>query len=134
MRFYGVLPRIAICYLVCSALYIVYPGWRNSALIAVACLVGYWILIRFVPVPGFGIPTHRTPLLDPDGNIVAWLDRKLFSTPHLYERTRDPEGLLSTIPAIATTMMGQICGLWLRSRRSLTVQIKGIAIAGIVCT
>lgn len=131
MRFYGVLPRIAICYLVCSVLYIVYPGWRNCAVIAVVCLLGYWILMRFVPVPGLGVPTHGTPFLDPDGNIVAWLDRKLFSASHLYEQTRDPEGLLSTIPAIATTMIGQICGLWLRSGRSLAVQIKGIAIAGI---
>lgn len=132
MRFYGVLPRIAICYLVCFLLYIVYPSWRICAVTAVACLVGYWILMRFVPVPGFGIPTHGTPLLDPDGNIVAWLDRKLFSASHLHERTRDPEGLLSTIPAIATTMMGQICGPWLRSGRRLAVQIKVIVIAGMV--
>ncbi len=131
MRFYGVLPRIAICYLFCSVFYIANPNWRSCVVIAVSSLVGYWILMRFVPVPGFGIPTRRIPLLDPDANIVAWLDRKLFFASHLYERTRDPEGLLSTIPALGTTMMGEICGLWLRRGRQLTAQIRGVAVAGV---
>ena len=69
------------------------------------CLAGYWVLMRFVPVPGFGIPTHDIPFLDRDRNLAAWIDRHVFPG-HLYEGTRDPEGLLSTIPAIAT------CAVW----------------------
>ena len=61
--------------------------------------------MRFVPVPGFGIPTHDIPLLDPDRNIVAWLDRKLLMG-HLYEKTRDPEGVLVSIPAVASCLAG----------------------------
>ena len=62
MRFYGVLPRIAICYLIVATLYIFRPEWRSKAGLAVAALVGYWLLMRFVPVPGYGTPTHEIPL------------------------------------------------------------------------
>ena len=65
--------------------------------------------MRFVPVPGFGVPTHDIPLLDPDRNLVAWLDRQLLAG-HLYEGTRDPEGVLSTIPAVATSLLGMLTG------------------------
>ena len=130
MRFYGVLPRIAICYLVVATLYLLSPGWRDKAAMVVAALVGYWLLMRFVPVPGYGVPTHGVPLLDRDGNLAAWLDRQIFSASHLYERTRDPEGLLSTLPAIGTTLLGVLTGQWLRTSRSLARKATGIAIAG----
>ncbi len=77
--------------------------------------------MRFVPVPGFGIPTHDMPILDPDRNLAAWLDRHIIAflqrtihTGRLYNHTRDPEGFLSTIPAIATTLLGAVTALWLR--------------------
>jgi predicted acyltransferase len=89
--------------------------------IVAALLFGYWALMRFVPVPGCGIPTHDIPLLDPDCTLAAWLDRGIIGflqrtihTGRLYEHTRDPEGLLSTIPAIATTLLGSVTALWLR--------------------
>src|SRR5271168_2803316 len=131
MRFYGVLPRIAICYLIVASLYLISPGWRSKAALAVAALAGYWILMRFVPVPGFGVPGHDIPLLDRDANLTAWLDRQIFPASHLYERTRDPEGLLSTIPAVATTLLGLLTGMWLRTQRTLGQKIGGIAIAGL---
>lgn len=131
LRVYGVLQRIAICYIVISALYLMSSSWRNKVAIAVAALVGYWILMRFVPVPGYGIPTHEVPLLDRDGNLVAWLDRQIFSAPHLYEKTRDPEGLLSTLPALATALFGMLTGLWLRTNKSIREKARGIAIAGV---
>lgn len=131
MRYYGVLPRIAICYLMVATLYLLSPGWRDKAAILVAALIGYWLLMRFVPVPGYGVPTHGVPLLDRDGNLAAWLDRQIFSASHLYERTRDPEGLLSTIPALGTTLIGMLTGLWLRSSRTLALKVRGIAVAGI---
>ena len=131
MRFYGVLPRIAICYLVVATLYLLSPGWRSKAALVVAALAGYWLLMRFVPVPGYGVPTHDVPLLDRDGNLAAWLDRQVFSPSHLYERTRDPEGLLSTLPALATALMGMLTGLWLRSFHTLLQKTRGIAVAGL---
>jgi predicted acyltransferase len=133
MRFYGVLPRIAICYLIVATLYIFRPEWRSKAALAVAALVGYWILMRFVPVPGYGTPTHEIPLLDPYANLTAWLDRHIFSASHLYEQTRDPEGLLSTLPALATTLLGLLTGVWLRTRHTLAHKARAIAIAGVIC-
>jgi predicted acyltransferase len=142
MRYYGVLPRIAICYLVVASLYIWIRRPAGSAAgqptvwdkvgLLVACLVGYWIMMRFIPVPGFGVPGHDVPLLDHDGNLVAWLDRQIFSAQHLYEGTRDPEGLISTIPAFGTTLIGVLTGLFLRtSTLSDTRKALGLAVAGV---
>jgi len=126
-RFYGVLQRIAICYVVVAVLEL-WADWRTQLAVVVACLVGYWLLMRFVPVPGFGIPTHDIPLLDPDRNIAAWLDRKLLMG-HLYERTRDPEGIISTIPALATCAAGLLTGKWLRTQNSMAK--KTVAMVGV---
>jgi predicted acyltransferase len=128
LRLYGVLPRIALCYL--AAGLICLAAWntrrREPILITVtaAFLIGYWALMRFVPVPGFGVPTHAMPILDPDRNLAAWLDRAVIAstqrwlhTGSLYNHTRDPEGLLSTLPAIATTLIGCVTGFWLRRAR-----------------
>ena len=123
-RVYGVLQRIAICYVVSAAL-VLWSGRRSWIAVTIACLVGYWILMRFVPVPGFGVPTHDIPLLDPDRNLAAWLDRKLLMG-HLYETTRDPEGVLSTIPAVATSLLGVLTGEWLRSDRGAGVKAAPI--------
>ncbi len=131
MRFYGVLPRIAICYFVVATLYLISPGWKDKLALVVAALIGYWLLMRFVPVPGYGLPGRDVPLLDHDGNLVAWLDRQIFSASHLYEGTRDPEGLLSTIPALGTALIGLLTGLWLRTSRTLGEKARGIAIAGL---
>jgi predicted acyltransferase len=130
LRIYGVLPRIAICYFVVAILYLMSPGWRSKAVLVVAALGSYWILMRFVPVPGYGLPGHEVPFLDRDGNLVAWIDRQIFSSSHLYEGTRDPEGLLSTIPSLATALLGMLTGIWLRTGRSLAEKARGIAIAG----
>jgi predicted acyltransferase len=129
LRIYGVLPRIAVCYLIVAVLYLYSPSWKNKVALAITCLLGYWILMRFVPVPGYGVPTHQIPLLDKDINLTAWLDRQIFSPSHLYERTRDPEGLLSTLPALATALIGILTGIWLRSTRSIAAKARGIAYA-----
>ncbi|MGI8770887.1 MAG: acyltransferase family protein [Acidobacteriaceae bacterium] len=131
LRIYGVLPRIAICYFVVATLYLISPDWRNKVALAIVALLGYWALMRFVPVPGYGVPTHNIPLLDSDRNLTAWLDRQLFSPSHLYEQTRDPEGLLSTLPALATTLLGLLTGEWLRTSHTLAEKARGIAIAGL---
>jgi predicted acyltransferase len=121
LRIYGVLTRIALCYLVAGLLCLVTQRARTLLAITATLLVGYWALMRFVPVRGFGVPTHAILILDPDRNLAAWLDRAVsaftehwFHTGRLYETTRDPEGLLSTLPAIATTLIGALTALWLR--------------------
>jgi predicted acyltransferase len=133
IRYVGVLPRIALCYLIVGSLFLLNQGWRDKVLVLVIALVGYWALLRFVSVPGYGIPTHDLPLLDRDGNLAAWLDRQMFSPNHLYERTRDPEGLLSTIPAVGTCLLGLLTGLWLRTPHALKTKIAGLAAAGLTC-
>lgn len=131
MRYYGVLPRIALCYLIVASFYILLPGWRSKVAALIAILGSYWILMRFVPVPGYGIPGRDIPLLDPNVNLAAWIDRHIFTAAHLYERTRDPEGLLSTLPALGTTLIGLLTGIWLKTSRSLTAKVRGIVIAGV---
>jgi predicted acyltransferase len=121
LRLYGVLSRIALCYLCAGLICLITQRADRLLAICAVLLFGYWALMRFAPVPGFGIPTHDMPILDPDRNLAAWLDRHIIDltqrflhTGRLYEHTRDPEGLLSTLPAIATTLLGSVTALWLR--------------------
>jgi predicted acyltransferase len=121
LRIFGVLTRIAVCYLVAGLICLATQRARTLLAIAAALLIGYWALLRFVPVPGFGIPTHDMSFLDPDRNLAAWLDRhvvdllqRTLHTGRLYNQTRDPEGVLSTLPAVATTLLGAVTALWLR--------------------
>ena len=124
-RIYGVLQRIAICYLIASLLYLWdRKPWSKVAVVVVA-LVGYWIVMRWVPVPGLGIPSRDIPFLDRDANMVAWLDRHLLPG-RLYEGTRDPEGLLSDLPALGTALLGVLTGIWLRTRRTLKSKGAGL--------
>jgi predicted acyltransferase len=129
-RFEGVTQRIALCYFA-AAILVLWSSRRGTLIAMCACLIGYWAILRFVPVPGFGRPGHSIPFMDPDRNLVAWLDRKLFMG-HLFNGTRDPEGVLSTIPAIATTLIGVLTGHWLRSERSPGTKAWRMLCAGIV--
>jgi predicted acyltransferase len=115
-RLEGVTQRIALCYFV-AAILVLWSDFRGQLIAIVVCLVGYWALLGFVPVPGLGVPGRDIPFMDPDKNIAAWFDRKLFMG-HLFEGMRDPEGIISTIPAIATTLIGVLTGYWLRSNRT----------------
>src|SRR5271155_1754564 len=136
VRIPGVLQRIGICYFAASILYL-YVRPRTRALIVAALLIGYWILMRFVPVPGLGVPGRDIPFLHPDANLGAYLDRKFLihlwgTSSRLYEITRDPEGLLSTLPAIATALLGVFTGEWLRSKRSPQSKALGMLIFGAI--
>lgn len=131
LRIYGVLQRIAICYLIGSLLYLFTKRVSVQIALLVAALAGYWVLMRFVPVPGFGVPGRDIPLLDKDANLVAFIDRHLLAG-RLYEGTRDPEGLLSTLPAIGTLLCGMLTARWLRSTLRLGQKLQGLVIAGVI--
>jgi predicted acyltransferase len=123
------LQRIAICYVV-TAVLALWSGRRSWIIGVAACLVGYWVLMRYIPVPGFGVPAHDVPLLDPDRNLAAWLDRRLLAG-HLYDATRDPEGIISTIPASATSLLGLLTGDWLRGTRTGNAKVVGMVLFGL---
>jgi len=148
IRIPGILQRIALCYL-CGALFYLAIGEapeaaqgrqtrRRVALIAVfaiALLGIYWALLKLVPVPGFGAGR-----LDSLGNIAAYVDRSVLGTRHMWiwgvtpghGVTFDPEGLLSTLPAIASLLIGVIAGEWLRTEYSANRKAVILAAVGIV--
>ena len=129
IRIPGVLQRIAVCYLVASFIFL-NTDWRRQAYIAAALLVGYWALMTLVPVPGFGAGM----LGSKEGNLAAYVDRAVFGR-HVwrYAKVYDPEGLLSTLPAIATTLAGALTGRLLRSRREPLEKVSGLFVAGVAC-
>lgn len=134
-RVYGVLQRIAICYLVVGLFYLWDQRVSTKIAALVVALVGYWALLRWVPIPGIGAPGRDVPFMDMTRNLVSWIDRGIFPN-HLYlgwadHNTRDPEGLLSDLPAIGTTLMGVLAGLWLRTQKSVPVKTIGLAAASI---
>jgi len=127
IRIPGVLQRIAVCYLVVALLFVL-TSWRTQALIAVALLVWYWALMTLVPIPGYGAGN-----LSPEGNLAAYVDRAVLG-PHIWRAARvyDPEGILSTVPAVVTTIAGVLVGAWLRAGRPPRVVVRGLVLAGIV--
>jgi predicted acyltransferase len=135
MRFYGVLQRIAVCYLMVGLFYLWDQRASTKWIALAACLVGYWFLLRWVPIPGVGMPGHDVPFMDMTQNLVSWIDRHLFPY-HLYlyppdHNVRDPEGLLSDLPAIGTALMGVLAGIFLRSNKSVSAKTAGLAIASL---
>ncbi|HSU18176.1 MAG TPA: heparan-alpha-glucosaminide N-acetyltransferase domain-containing protein, partial [Acidobacteriaceae bacterium] len=133
LRLFGVLQRIAICFFLASLIYL----WlRPRAILwtTVAILLGYWILLRWVPVPGYGLPGVSVPLLDPHGNLPAWLDRHLLPASHLYHQGYyDPEGLLGSLPALASTLIGTLTAFLLQTPASAGVKAKRLLLAGALC-
>ncbi len=135
LRYTGVLQRIGVCYLL-AGLFVLLTARRadaegfaaNVGAIAAAIavlLVGYWALMRFVPVPGYGVGN-----LTPEGNLAAWIDRRLMWH-HLWKPMWDPEGFLSTLPAIATALSGVLVGEWLRTARDARRRIAGLMGVGV---
>jgi predicted acyltransferase len=126
LRIPGVLQRIALCYLTASLIFL-NTRIKGQVAAIVALLVGYWALMTFVPVPGFG-PGD----LARGHDLASYLDRLLLPG-HLYKADYDPEGLLSTLPAIATTLLGVLAGHWLRSGREPYEIDAGLFVGGTAC-
>ena len=124
-RLLGVLQRIAICYLIAVAIYLT-TKVRGQLIWIGGLLAGYWLMMTLIPVPGVGAG-H----LDADGNFAHYVDRiVLGSHNYVWTKTWDPEGIVSTIPAIATALLGIMAGHILRLKRTLSERTTWLFIAG----
>jgi predicted acyltransferase len=129
MRIPGVLQRIAVCYLIVSFLYLL-TDWKQQLGIAAALLLIYWFLMALMPVPGCEVAT----IDDKACNFAAYIDRVVLTEAHMWSQAKvfDPEGILSTLPALVTTISGVLAGTWLRSGRPITEKACGIFFTGTV--
>ncbi|MFB0564634.1 MAG: acyltransferase family protein [Candidatus Aminicenantaceae bacterium] len=125
LRIPGVLQRIALCYLFSSLLFLK-TGTKGRFILAFSLLAIYWIIMKIVPVPGY-----EAGNLDYHGNLCAYIDNKLLSG-HLYKADFDPEGILSTLPAISTTLLGTLTGDLLRSSKRILQKTSGLLGAGLI--
>jgi predicted acyltransferase len=126
LRIPGVLQRIALAY-AAAAVIVLYARLHAQVVIAAALLLGYWAALSLVPVPG-----GAAGVLEPGLDLGAYIDRAVFGLNHLWSQseTWDPEGLLSTLPAIGTVLLGVFAGTWLRSGRPPAATAVGLFVAG----
>ncbi len=127
LRIPGVLQRIALCYLF-AGLVVMVTGIRGQAIVAGSLLIVYWLIMKLVPVPGIG-----AGVITPEGNLAGYLDRLIIPLRFCCYRFGDNEGLLSTLPANSTCLLGVLAGHWLRSgkytpnRKALGLAAAGVA-------
>lgn len=128
VRIPGVLQRIALCTLLAAPL-VVYLTWRGQALAILVLLALYSVLMLLVPVPGIG-----AGVLEPGQDVGAWVDRTLMDG-HLWvqAKTWDPEGLVSTLPAVCSLLFGALAGRLLLSRLARGEQVVWLLLAGLAC-
>jgi len=127
VRIPGVLQRISVVFFFASILYLK-TNWLTQLRVAVALLVGYYLMMTLISVPGVGPPS-----LEPETNLGAWLDRLLLDG-HLWvqSKTWDPEGVLSTVPAIATAILGMLAGKIISMEESPAEKIVWLFFAGCI--
>jgi len=125
-RIPGVLQRIAVVYLLASLAYL-HLGVKGRIWLSVGLLVGYWMAMKLVPVPGFGAGD-----LSPAGNLAGWVDAHLLGA-HVWRHApgpADPEGILSTLPAVVTALAGVFTGEWLRTKPGRADTVIGLLVWG----
>jgi len=128
MRWPGVLQRIGICYFF-AAILVMNTKWRTQAIITAAILLLYWAAMALVPVPGYG-----AGVITPEGCLSSYIDQQLLPG-KIYEQYYgygDNEGIISTLPAICTALIGALAGHWLRSNRSQNRKTTGLALMGLM--
>lgn len=125
LRLLGVLQRIAICYLVCTAIYLI-ARLRTQILLLAGILIVYWLAMKLIPVPGFGSGN-----LSVEGNLAHYVDWRVLGR-HNYAGTGtwDPEGIVSTLPAIGTTIFGMLAGMMLASKKSISERVVWLFLVG----
>ncbi len=135
MRVLGVLQRIAICYLIASAIYLT-TRVRGQLIWIASLLTGYWLIMKFAPVPEYG-----AGYLDVQRNFAHYVDRIVLGA-HNYAHTKtwDPEGIVSTLPAIATALFGVLAGEIIALRHQVSKRAMwllaagaGLIVAGLIC-
>jgi predicted acyltransferase len=109
LRFPGVLQRIGIVFFFTAFLYLRF-NWKTLLKIFVFIIIAYWLMMSYIPING------AMPLLTKDSNLAAFIDLKILTKTHIWKPEYDPEGLLSTIPAIATALMGVFLGVLLKQK------------------
>lgn len=125
LRIMGVLQRIALAYLLAMIL-ILTLGPRGRIAAVLGILLGYWAMLEGAPVPFFGPGDHR-----PDTSLVTFVDKLILTRPHMHKGRFDPEGLLSTLPAVATVMIGYLAGAWVKRTPVTSGVTVRLAAAGI---
>lgn len=129
LRLTGVLQRIGICYGLAALLFL-HTRLPGQIIAIAAVLLGYWALLAWVPTPG-----GQAGDFSIEGNLGGWLDRNFLPGKILeeYYGFGDNEGILSTLPAVATVLIGALAGHWLRSSRGGWSKAWGLLLAGIIC-
>src|SRR5690349_18718659 len=112
VRILGVLQRIAVVFLISSVIFLK-SSEKNIFRLFIVLLAVYWALMTFMPVPGTGYAN-----LEKETNLGAWIDRSVLGEAHLWKsaKTWDPEGILGTIPAVATGLFGILVGVYLKRK------------------
>lgn len=130
LRVFGVLQRIAIAYLIGASL-VLRGTWRTHLAWCAALLLGYWGVMTLVRVPDTGLMGWQS-LDDPSSPLSAWLDRQLLGPDHIWVggKTWDPEGLLASIPAAATVILGNLAGRWIGAPVPLAERLNALFGAG----
>ena len=128
LRIPGVLQRIAVCYLFASIIFL-NTKIRTQIAITITLLLIYWMMLKLIPAPGFAAGD-----LTKEGSLPSFVDRVVFGK-HVWAQAKvyDPEGLLSTIPALATTLIGVLTGHLLRVKKTAYEKLAGMFVAGAVC-
>jgi predicted acyltransferase len=133
IRMMGVLQRISLTYLIASLAVLKLPPKGQWALAGVL-LIGYWLTMMYVPVPGYG-----AGVLTREGNFGAFVDRLIIPQPHLYKGDGfnllgDPEGLYSTIPAIVSVLAGYFAGKWIQTKNQVNSETSmDLVLFGLSC-
>jgi predicted acyltransferase len=133
IRFMGVLQRISLSYLFASLIVLKLPR-KSQWIVAGVLLIGYWLTMMYVPVPGYG-----AGVLTREGNLGAFIDRLIIPKAHLYKGDGfnfmgDPEGLFSTIPAIVSVLAGYFAGQWIKDKKQVNSQTSmDLVLFGLCC-
>lgn len=127
IRVAGVLQRIALVFVACTLMFL-NLDWKQQAYLGLLLLVGYWLMMTLIPTPGFD-----RPMLEPGKNLAAWVDQYLLPG-KMWQDTWDPEGVFSTLPAIATGILGMLAGQLLKSQLKEVEKANNLMVIGLVLT